>query len=186
MLFVAPVQAEWFVTPFLGVKFAGTTNFVDLEQGAGNTKISVGASAGIISDGLFGVEGEFGYSPRFFERSASFSSGLIASSHVLTLMGNVIVAVPRSVTGLSLRPFVSGGAGLMRVGIDDVAGVLAFDSNLFGINVGGGATGALTNRTSVRLELRHFKSVTREDADSAAFGPTRLSFWRAAVGVTVK
>jgi hypothetical protein len=81
---------------------------------------------------------------------------------------------------------VSGGAGLMRVGIDDVAGVLAFNSNLFGINVGGGATGALTYRTSVRLELRHFKSVTREDEDGAAFGPTRLSFWRAAVGITVK
>jgi hypothetical protein len=179
-----PARAEWFVTPFLGVKFGGTTNLVDLEQGASNSKWMLGAAAGIVSDGLFGVEADFGYYPRFFERSAG--SGLIARSHAVTLMGNVIVAVPRSVTGLSLRPFVSGGAGLLNVSVDDVAGILAFNSNLFAINAGGGATGALTRRTSVRLELRYFKSVTREDEDSLAFGPSRLSFWRAAVGLTVR
>ena len=45
---VRPAQAEWFVTPFIGLKFAGDTNFVDLEQGAGNTKVTLGAAAGFV------------------------------------------------------------------------------------------------------------------------------------------
>ena len=49
-LLVQPAAAEWFVAPFLGVKFAGSTNFVDIEQGAGNTKLMFGATAGAIND----------------------------------------------------------------------------------------------------------------------------------------
>jgi len=132
---------------------------------------------------MFGIEVDFGYSPRFFERDQS--SGLIARSNVTTLTGNVIVAAPLSVTRDSLRPFFVGGAGLIHIGIDDVVGLLPVNSNLVGIDVGGGALGRLTNRTSVRFELRYFRTVT-EDTDVVAFGPSRLSFWRAAVGVFLK
>lgn len=177
-------RADWFVTPFIGLKFAADTNFVDLEQGASNTKLTLGVSAGAVSDGIFGVEGELGYSPRFFERS---SGSLIARSNVLTLMGNLIITAPRSLTGYSLRPFVSGGGGLMHVGIHDVANVLDVNSNLFGIDVGGGAVGDLTRRTSVRFDLRFFKSVSNEDQDVVGFGGrTTLSFWRAAVGLAIR
>jgi hypothetical protein len=183
MVSASPARAEWFVTPFLGLKFAGDTNFVDLEQGASNTKVTLGASAGVVGEGAFGVETEFGYSPRFFERS---SGSLIARSSVLTLMGNVIITAPRALTGYSLRPFVSGGGGLMKVRIHDVADVLSVDANLFGINVGGGAVGVLTTRTSVRFDLRFFKSVSTEDEASVGFGPTRLSFWRASIGLVIR
>jgi hypothetical protein len=174
--------ADFFVTPFIGLKFAGDTNLVDLEQGASNTKLTLGATVGVIGDGPIGVEADFGYSPRFFERS---SGSLVARSHVLTLMGNLIVTVPRTLTGYALRPFVSGGAGLMQVDIDDVAGIIPVDSNLFAVNVGGGAVGGLTNRTSIRFDLRYFRSVTNEDEDTVGFG-TSLSFWRAAVGLTIR
>jgi hypothetical protein len=177
-------RADWFVTPFIGVKFAGSTNFVDLETGgAENTKLTLGACAGVVSDGMLGVEADVGYSPRFFERA---SGSLIARSNVLTVMGNVIVTVPRSVTGYALRPFFSGGGGLMHVGIDDIANVFGVDSNLFGINVGGGAVGGLTARTSVRFDLRYFRTVTNESEDSVGFGATRLSFWRLGVGLTIR
>jgi hypothetical protein len=179
----APAGAEWFITPFIGLKFAGDTNFPDLEQGASNTKMTLGASAGVVGDGLFGVETEFGYSPRFFERS---SGSLIARSNVLTLMGNVIITAPRALTGYSLRPFVSGGGGLIHVGIQDVADILSVDENLFGINVGGGAVGVLTPRTSVRFDLRFFKSVSTSDAENVVVGGTGISFWRAAVGLTIR
>jgi hypothetical protein len=176
-------SAEWFITPFIGVKFAGDTNFIDLEQGASNTKLTLGAAAGFVGDGLLGVEGELGYSPRFFERS---SGSLVARSNVLTLMGNVIITAPRALTGYSLRPFVSGGGGLIHVGIHDVADVLSVDTNLFGINVGGGAVGVLTTRTSVRFDLRYFKSVSAEEEASPGIGPTRISFWRASVGLAIR
>ena len=178
-----PAAAEWFITPFIGIKFAGTTNTVDLEQGAGNTKLTVGATAGFLTDGLFGVEADFGYSPRFFERSSG--SDLVARSQVVTLMGNVIIAAPRSLTGLSLRPYVSGGGGLLRLGVDDVLNLLSFDTNLFAINVGGGAIGGISNRSDLRFELRYFKNVS-EGEDALGFGPTRISFWRANIGITVR
>lgn len=179
----ASASAEWFVTPFIGFKFAGDTNFVDLEQGASNTKLTIGASAGFVGPGILGVEADLGYSPRFFERS---SGSLVASSQVLTLMGNLVVTAPRTLTGYSLRPFVSGGGGLMHVGIDDVAGIIPVDSNVFAIDVGGGAVGDLTNRTSVRFDLRYFRSVSQAEEDNVGFGNTRLSFWRAAVGLTIR
>jgi hypothetical protein len=72
----------------------------------------------------------------------------------------------------------------MRIGIDDVAGLLPVNSNLFGINVGGGATGRLTAVTSLRFELRYFKSITNDE--EAVREGTSLSFWRAGVGLTLR
>jgi hypothetical protein len=180
---VSPARADWFITPYLGIKFGADSNLTsDIELAGNNSKLSLGVSVGIVGDGILGVEADVGYTPRFFERSAS---SIVARSNVLTAMGNVILTAPINLTGYSLRPFVSGGGGLMHIGIDDVLGVLPVDANLFGINVGGGATGWLSNRSSVRFDLRWFKSVTREE-ELTAVGPTTLSFWRAAVGLTFR
>jgi opacity protein-like surface antigen len=177
----AAASADWFITPFIGLKFAGDTNLVDLESGASNTKLTLGAIVGWIDPGLLGFEADVGYSPRFFERS---SGALVARSHVITVMGNFVLSVPQEITGDSLRPFVSGGAGWMRIGIDDVAGLLPVKSNLFGINVGGGATGRLTDVSSLRFELRYFKSITNDE--EAVREGTSLSFWRVGVGLTLR
>ncbi len=178
----AAASADWFITPLIGVKFKGTTSIVNLDQGASNTRLTFGVSATILSDEIFGVEGEFGYFPRFFERS---SGTLVARSNVLTVTGNIIAALPKSITREALRPYAVGGVGLMHVGISDVADLLPVDSNLLGVTFGGGAMGRLTNRTSLRFEMRHFRNLTREDHDVVSIGPTRLSFWRATVGVAL-
>ena len=173
--------ADWFITPLIGLKFAGDTTLADLDSGASNTKLTLGAITGWVDAGVLGFEADFGYSPRFFERS---SGTLVASSHVITIMGNVVLLVPQEITGDSLRPFISGGAGYMRIGIDDVAGLLPVNSNLFGFNIGGGATGRLTAISSLRFELRYFQSLT--DAEEAVREGTSLSFWRAGVGLTLR
>lgn len=181
---VPTASADWFVTPYLGAKFGGDSNpFVNLDQGASNTKLTLGVAAGFVGAGLLGVEADLGYSPRFFERS---SGNLIVRSQVATVMGNIILTVPSNVTGYSLRPFVSGGGGLMHVGIDYLADVFRVNSNLVAVNLGGGATGGLTARTSVRFDLRYFRSITNDEEDIVGFGPTSLSFWRAAVGLTIR
>lgn len=177
-----PAHADFFLTPFAAIKFAGDASFVDLESGASNAKFALGGMAGFLSDGLFGVEGDVTFVPRFFERS---TGNLVVRSHVLTFMGNVMLAAPRSVTQYSLRPFISGGAGLMSINIDDVVNAIPVDSNLFGVNVGGGAMGPLTNSVDVRFELRWFKSVTAGDA-MPLLPRSALSFWRAAVGLTIR
>jgi hypothetical protein len=177
-----PAAADFFLTPFAAVKFAGDARIVDLDHGASNSKFALGVIAGVLGDGMFGAEADVTYVPRFFDRS---SGTLVASSQVLTIMGNVIVAAPRELTGYSLRPFLSGGAGLMHITIDDVAGILPVKSNLFGINAGGGAVGALTNVLDVRFEVRYFKSITTEDAEGT-LGGSSLSYWRAAIGLTIR
>ena len=182
LLVATPARADFFLTPFAAIKFSGDTSFLDLEDAARNTKFAIGGAAGWVGDGLLGAEADITYVPRFFERS---TGQLVRRSHVLSVMGNVILTAPRSVTQYSLRPFVSGGAGLMSVNIDDVVNAVPVDSNLFGINVGGGATGPLTNSLDVRFELRWFKSVTTGDETRLLPRPA-VSFWRAAIGLTIR
>ena len=176
-------RADYLFVPFVGGAFAGNTAFLNLEQGAGSTQWIFGGSVGWLSSGVLGVEGDFSYAPRFFERDNL--AGEILSSNETTLSGSVIIAVPQSVTGYALRPYLVGGLGLMHSGIT----YLFFDpvdDNSLGLNIGGGAIGFLSPRTGLRFELRHFR--TLEDATNPANGEvsTRLSFWRFTVGVVVR
>ena len=176
-------RADFLFIPYIGGAFAGNTAFLNLEQGAGSTQWIFGGSVGWLSSGVLGVEGDFSYAPRFFERDNL--AGEILSSNETTLSGSVIIAVPQSVTGYALRPYLVGGLGLMHSGIT----YLFFDpvdDNSLGLNIGGGAIGFLSPRTGVRFELRHFR--TLEDATNPANGEvsTRLSFWRFTVGVVVR
>jgi len=178
----AAAHADWLLTPFIGVKFSGHTNLVEFDGRAGANKLTVGASIALLSDGIFGVEGDIGYVSRFFEQG----DDLIAQSNVTTATGNLIVAVPRSISQDSLRPYLVSGVGLMHVGIEDVLDLLPIDSNLFCLNIGGGAIGAVTNRVSVRFEVRHFRNLSAENDQVVGFGNTRLNFWRGTVGVFLR
>jgi hypothetical protein len=183
-VFPADADADWLLIPFLGSAFGGDTNFVDLERGVGQSKVVMGGSAALLSDRVFGLEADFGYSPRFFERDAR--GGLVVNSRVSTLAGSVIVAVPLAVTRESLRPYIVGGLGLMHAKIEDVLMVFPVDKNLLALNIGGGAMGFLTYRTGLRFEIRQFQNLRRGTAPPSATGPTRLSFWRATAGVILR
>ena len=54
-------SAEFFVVPFMGVKFGGSTSIVDLELAADTTKFALGGAIMNIDEGLLGYEGSFGY-----------------------------------------------------------------------------------------------------------------------------
>jgi opacity protein-like surface antigen len=183
ILVPSPAAADWFITPNIGAKFKGSTSIAsNLDQGASNTRLTFGVSGTILSDNVLGIEAEFAYTPRFFERS---SGTLVSHSNVTTVTGNVIAALPVSVSGAGLRPFAIGGVGLMHIGIDDVIRLLPVDTNLLGLTIGGGAIGQLTNRTSLRFEVRHYRNLTRPQDEVLGFGETRLSFWRATIGVAL-
>jgi hypothetical protein len=100
-------------------------------------------------------------------------------------MGNVVIAVPQAYTNYSLRPFAIAGVGLLHVGLSDVLGAINVNSNLFALNFGGGVIGPLTPRTGVRFDIRYFRNMTAED-DPTLFGTTRLAFWRASAGVSIR
>ena len=158
--------------PFIGAKFAGHTTIVDPanpEHPAGQTKTTFGVSSAILTEGLFGVEADLEHVPHFFE--SGVGGGLVAQSDVTTLTGNVLIAVPRSITRESLRPFAVAGLGLMHAHIQTIGNVFDTNINLLGLDLGGGVIGFISPRAGVRFELLHFKNLSN-GGDAVAIGTT--------------
>jgi hypothetical protein len=176
-------SADFLFTPFVGTTFAGDTTLLDLDVGATSAKHwTFGGSAAWLSDQILGAEADFAMTPGFFQNSSG--AGLVVSSRVTTLTGNIIAALPLSVTRESLRPYLTGGLGLLRATAEDLIG-LNEGGNWVGLQIGGGAIGFINDRTGVRFDLRHSRSLSR---DTTLLGErkSKLSFWRATVGVTVR
>ena len=119
------------------------------------------------------------------------SAGLITGSNVFTLGGNVVVALPLSITRESLRPYVVGGLGWMHISVEEIgAGVLeeflGRARNSVAMNIGGGAVGFITPRTGFRFELRQFRSLERDTDPFTGETQSLLSFWRVTAGVVIK
>jgi len=184
----ATAHADWIISPFLGATFAGTTALLDLDQGAGSTQVVFGGSAGWWTAGVLGVEGDFGYVPRFFKRDSP--TGLVADSNVATLGLDVVVTTPVSITRESLRPYLVGGLGWMHASIDESLNLFpelfGRASNSVSLNLGGGAIGFFTPRTGVRFDLRQFRSLERDENPFTGERGPLLSFWRVTVGVVIR
>ena len=179
----ATASADWLITPFLGTSFAWETTFLIFEEGAGR-RITLGASVSLLGDGIFGLEAEVGHTPRFFEGNDAL--GLVLTSRVTTVSGSVIVAAPLALTRESLRPLLVGGLGLMQARSKHAAGLFPVDENLLAVNIGVGAIGFVTERSGLRFDVRRFRAITGTSAPLARPGTSRLSFWRATAGVTIR
>jgi hypothetical protein len=178
-------SADWLFVPFFGTTFAGSTSVPDLEQGAGSAQLLFGGSAGWWSQGIIGVEGDFGYAPRFFETD----NIVFSDSNAITLGGNVVLAMPLSVTRESLRPYLVGGLGWMHLSINEGFNVfpeLFGARNSIALNLGGGAVGFINPRTGFRFELRQFRSLERGNNPVSGERQSLLTFWRATVGVVIR
>lgn len=182
---LATAHADWLITPYVGIKFRGSTN-IAATLAADSKRLTIGGSVAILGDGVIGVEGDFAYYPRFFEGESDEHS-LVQRSNALTLMGNVIAAVPASITRDSLRPYAIGGFGLMHAGVDFLGDlILPVDTNMFGMNVGGGAIGPLRHDLSARFEMRYFRSLKGGEVVGIGADRPRLTFWRATAGLTLR
>ena len=188
-------SAEWHITPMIGLTFAGKTTIVDLDQGTGKRHPSISGSVALLGGGILGVEGIVNLTPRFFqsgEESGLFPPGVrnsfVESSRVSTLMGNVVVTAPRQWTEYFLRPFVSGGFGLIRVYKLETLEVFPTSRTLVGYNIGGGAIGFLTRSTGVRFDFRYYSTVRGTDPGNPpiANGDLNLRYMTASVGVVIR
>ena len=190
----ARASADWQFTPLVGITFAGGTTIIDLENGAEESHWHFGGAATWLGDGPIGFEGFFVRTPHFFQSDkVSFESvnvTTLTSSYSMALMGNVVVAAPLKWNEYGLRPFVSGGLGLIRVGQEPKESAFLlepFDLNLLGWNAGGGAIGFLTERTGLRFEVRYFRSLSNPaSALTVPAGETRLSYWTGSVGLVFR
>ena len=176
-------SADWLITPYVGGSFAPETTFLVFEEGAGR-KFTLGGAVMLMGDGILGVEADVGHTPRFFE--GDDPRGLVLTSRVTTLTGSVIVAAPLALTRESLRPYLVGGLGLLQARSKHAVGLFPVDQNLLGVNIGAGAIGMVSERSGLRFDLRHIKAASGADGPLARPGVSRLSFWRATVGVILR
>lgn len=173
--------AEWQVKPFVGIAFGGATTLSDLDQAVDSAHAVLGISGLRIGE-IVGVEGDLSRTPLF-----EGSLGNVLSGTVVSLTGNIVVALPRRLTQYTLRPYFVGGGGLLRARSEGSFNVVFVEATLPAIDLGAGATGFLTRHVGVTWEARHFRSIGEHAGTSGiSFGPEQLSYWRATAGIAIR
>jgi opacity protein-like surface antigen len=141
-----------------------------------------------MSAGIVGAEIDVGWAPNFFEFTTGDADFDFGDSNLTTLMGNVVVGAPIGGTsGPGLRPYGSGGLGLIRSHVDGGALFDDLSSNDLGVNVGGGVLGYVTDRIGIRGDVRYFRSLRDDEPGGGVdLELSDFDFWRATVGVTFR
>jgi opacity protein-like surface antigen len=189
----APAAADWLFTPFIGTTFGGSADFDEGLPGADEfeRRFTYGASLGWMGAGVFGLEFDFGYSPNYFETLADADEDFTFAddSNVTTLMANLILGAPiGGQSGPGIRPYAVAGLGLIRTQAESVANFFDIDSNDWGMNLGGGIIGFLSDGFGIRGDVRYFRAFAGggEDDELPDFELADFDFWRASVGVTFR
>jgi hypothetical protein len=187
LLFCAPASAEWQIKPFAGATYGGDSTFLlvgplPLAPNPNHPHFAYGVS-GLLLGEIFGVEADFSHTPGFFQAS---DAPRIMDSGVFTLMGNLVVAMPRHLTQYTLRPYIVGGAGLMHVEYDTTLNVLQVSERLQAMDLGAGVTGFVTRRVGVSWDVRYFRSVNSTIQSGVSIDSEHLSFWRASMAVAIR
>lgn len=179
----ARAEAEWQLAPFIGWTFHTDTTLFDPAFGTEETHWNFGTSVSLLGAGPVGVEALFVYTPGLF---GGGEGSVVSTSRSIALMGNVVLTTPLKWNEYGLRPYVSGGLGLMHVAQQpQIANTFPINENFLGYNVGGGATGFITDRTGVKFDLRYYNSLTRSEG-TPSFGVARLRYWTGSIGVVLR
>ncbi len=182
-----PASADWLFTPYLGIVFSGAANTIDIDDfdEAFEQRMNFGGSLAGMTSGIFGFEVDFNYTPNFFQitEGGEDFEFLNVDSSLTTVMGNLVIGIPiGGTTGGGVRPYFSGGAGLMRANIafDDLFDDLS--TNDLAINVGGGLHVFFSDNIGLRGDLRYFRGLEQQDDDDPS--RTMISSTRTSVSRT--
>src|SRR5436190_6463601 len=174
----APARADWIFTPYIGTNFGGDAKDFDIDF---KNNVTFGGSFAYMGAGIIGFEADFGYSPKFFEDPNTNSF----DANVTSLMGNLIIGIPVGGTsGPGIRPYVSGGAGLLKTRVDDVDNLFDLNENAFGINAGGGLMAFFSDNVGIRGDFRYFRAFKDTNGGTGLdLTLGSFDFWRGTVGV---
>jgi len=179
----AAARADGYVSPWAAVQFGGKIDTSTIRSDVDRGRAAFGVTAGGMGAGIIGGEFDFGYSPSFFGTSNDFGSNT-----VIDVMGNLIVGIPiGGTTGGGVRPFVTGGVGLIRTQID--GGRLfnvssSVSDNQFGFNFGGGVMGFFSDHFGLRGDIRYMRVFSGDPINGIDLG--RLNFTRLSMGVVFR
>ena len=192
LLIPSHARAEWHFTPMVGLTMLGSTTILDPQLATDKRHGNFGGAVSLLGDGWLGAEVISIWTPGFFENDDFVSEPgapppvRIDSSRTVSLMANAVVTTPRRWTEYFLRPYVSGGLGLMHIKNEDAADFFSVNLNLAGFNVGGGAVGFLTQRTGVRFDVRYHSTLRESEPGDIAIGPVRMRYVTATVGLVFR
>jgi len=179
-------RADFFVIPFAGMKFGGSTSIVDLELAAGKKKLVLGVAALKIDNRVIGFEAEFGNIAGYFgnEELAAERPLVKPGSYVNDLTGSLVFSLPPGATGGGLRPYAVVGGGLIHAETLDYLEVLQVRRTVPAINLGVGAIGLITPNVGVRFDLRHLRSLS-SDPPLGGVGRS-ISYSRFTIGLMLR
>jgi hypothetical protein len=170
-----PVQADGFVTPYIGFNYGGNSNCASLtncEDKPMNFGVSVGSKSSVV-----GFEADIAWAKDFFGKVPG------ADNSVFTLMTNVVIG-PSSVR---VQPYFIAGVGLIRphTSLNVADTITSFSENSIGYDLGGGVNGYFTKSVGIRGDIRRFK--TFQDLPRiSGLSDEHLMFWRASVGLAIR
>ena len=125
---------------------------------------------------MFGLELDVAIAPDFFAKSPA-----VSGSNVTTVMGNLIVSAPIG----AIRPYVSGGAGLIKQSIDSPNDLLRITNHDFGADVGAGLMVFFNQKVGLRTDVRLFRDL-RERGRTGEIDLASFHFWRGTIGVAFR
>ena len=176
----APVsaRADTMLIPFFGVNFGGDSG-KEFSEGFDTSQFNYGLSIGFMGGGVFGVEGDFGYSPDFYGKTD------LGGSNLFTATGNLLIGIPfGGQQGFGIRPYGLVGAGLLRSKSDFGTGVAEIDENNVTWSAGGGLFLFFGSSAGLRFDVRYFR--TFDDLEIVgipiAQSPGKVDFTRGSLG----
>ncbi|HWI16213.1 MAG TPA: porin family protein [Vicinamibacterales bacterium] len=189
-LFLAPASAQaqnWFVSPFIGGNFGGNADFGDFpdEDDEVEKRLDFGATIGW-NPNVIGFEVDLAWSPNFFEDTAGDRNFEFGDNNVTTIMGNLLLSAK---PGGGIRPYASGGLGLIRANVASATGLFNdLSTNDLGVNIGGGLNANFSDNVGIRGDLRYFRALqnAEEDNDFDDLSLGSFDFWRGTVGLTFR
>ena len=175
-----PANAGWLLTPFAGATIGASTGYFEPDNAVSGSKIAFGVAL-TKTGGRFSFEGDVARVPGFFTGD---SGGLITSSSVTTVTGNVLWNLPS--LG-KLQPYAAAGAGALRVDMQDEANVFPVGEWRLAFSLGAGVTAPISDRLSLRGDGRYTRTRYGDGAGSSiGFGETYVGFWRLTAGLAIR
>ena len=135
--------------------------------------LTLGASLGVLDSNGFGAEVDLGHTRRFDDER-------FLESGITSFMVNVIGMYPSA----RLRPFVVGGAGLLRVRTSLALSEPVTSRTDWGLNGGGGVQWMFNDAVGVRGDVRYFRYFQRQD-DLPLLDNGFFDYWRTSIGLTL-
>lgn len=170
-----PAYADGYVNAGLGVSFGSP-----VAQG----RADFAGAVGFLPREPIGVEIDVTYAPSFF-------TGAFTQNRLAAVMGNVIFAGRLRDRGrygrrTNIRPYVSGGFGLMSEHFEAAGSSTSVTNEHLGVNVGAGIMALSREAIGIRADVRYFQDLVGSSSGSSSgidFGS--FHFFRASIGFVI-